>query len=57
MWSTAPTPRREFLHLCQQALAGGPGWVDQRRRDCRCGRRLVTAADEVKRILVTAGLL
>ena len=23
----------EFLHLCQQALAEDPGWVDQRRRD------------------------
>ncbi len=33
----------EFLHLCQQALAEDPGWVDQRRRGLRCGRRLVTA--------------
>lgn len=47
----------EFLHLCQQALAEDPGWVDQRRRDYGAAAAWSRRADEVKRILVTAGLL
>ena len=48
---------REFLTLCQQALAEDPGWVDQRRRDYGAAAAWSRRADEVKRILVTAGLL
>ena len=40
-----------------EALAEDTGWVDQRRRDYGAAAAWSRRADEVKRILVTAGLL